>query len=67
VLFEATSALNTVGLSLGATSDLTSAGRWMAILLMFVGRVGPLTFVSALSRGTEAQKVRLAHQDVLIG
>ncbi len=68
VLFEATSALNTVGLSLGATTDLSTAGRWITILLMFVGRVGPLTFVAALSRaGTGAQKVRLAHQDVLIG
>jgi trk system potassium uptake protein TrkH len=68
VLFEATSALNTVGLSLGATSDLSTTGRWITILLMFAGRVGPLTFVSALSRsGSGDHKMRLAQQDVLIG
>ncbi|MFH1765020.1 MAG: potassium transporter TrkG, partial [Gemmatimonadota bacterium] len=42
-MFEMVSAFNTVGLSMGATSDLSGGGRLLTILLMFLGRVGPLT------------------------
>jgi len=42
LLFEAVSAFGTVGLSRGITGDLDSVGRAMVILLMFIGRVGPL-------------------------
>ncbi|MGA1793732.1 MAG: TrkH family potassium uptake protein [Thermoplasmatota archaeon] len=48
ILFEATSALGTVGLSMGFTSQLTILGKIIVILLMFVGRVGPLTFGMAI-------------------
>ncbi|MBU2580933.1 MAG: TrkH family potassium uptake protein [Alphaproteobacteria bacterium] len=41
--FEVASALGTVGLSRGATSELDEVGRAVIIFLMFVGRVGPLT------------------------
>jgi len=41
--FEATSAFGTVGLSRGATAELDSIGRAMIMLMMFLGRVGPLT------------------------
>ncbi len=43
IVFEAASALGTVGLSLGITGDLTDAGKLLITLLMFLGRVGPLT------------------------
>jgi trk system potassium uptake protein len=52
LLFEATSALGTAGLSMGVTSELSGAGRFIVCLLMFMGRVGPLTLVMALSRRT---------------
>ena len=42
--FEAASALGTVGLSMGITSTLSVLGKMVVILLMFCGRVGPLTF-----------------------
>jgi len=45
LLFEAVSAFGTVGLSLGVTGSLTPAGKLAIILLMFVGRVGPLTLL----------------------
>ena len=45
LLFEAMSAFGTVGLSLGVTSSLTSVGKVVIVLLMFVGRVGPLTLL----------------------
>lgn len=48
LLFEAASALGTVGLSTGITAGLTVAGKWIVIVLMFLGRLGPLTFGMAL-------------------
>ena len=46
--FEAASALGTVGLSMGATGALTPLGKLAVIGLMFAGRLGPLSFGSAL-------------------
>ena len=48
LLFEAASALGTVGLSTGITAQLTPIGKLILIVLMFIGRVGPLTFGVAL-------------------
>lgn len=48
IIFEAASALGTVGLSLGITSSLSVLGKVVIILLMYIGRVGPLTFGIAL-------------------
>ncbi len=48
LLFEAASALGTVGLSVGITSALSVLGKIVIILLMFIGRLGPLTFGLAL-------------------
>ena len=68
-LFEAVSAFNTVGLSMGPTGDLSTAGRTVVVVLMFVGRVGPLTFVAAMSQSRPrlAGGFRYAHEDVPIG
>lgn len=44
IFFEAASALGTVGLSMGITATLTVLGKLVIILLMYIGRVGPLTF-----------------------
>lgn len=46
--FECASALGTVGLSRGLTASLTPTGKLIIILLMFVGRVGPLALGLAL-------------------
>lgn len=48
ILFEATSAMGTVGLSTGITPDLSMAGKMVLVVLMYVGRVGVITFGSAL-------------------
>jgi len=50
LLFEIVSAIGTVGLSAGITPMLTTAGKIVIIVLMFVGRVGPLTVVVSLSK-----------------
>lgn len=47
-LFEAASALGTVGLSTGITPALSTIGKLVIIFLMFCGRLGPLTFGMAL-------------------
>ena len=43
LLFEVVSAFGTVGLSRGATGELDGIGRFVIMLLMFIGRIGPLT------------------------
>ena len=48
LLFEAASALGTVGLSTGITTELTPLGQLILIWLMFVGRLGPLVFGIAI-------------------
>jgi len=50
ILFETVSAWGTVGLSAGITSELTFAGRIVIILLMFAGRVGPLSLGLAIGK-----------------
>ena len=50
LIFEAMSAFGTVGLSMGVTSDLDPVGRWIITILMYVGRVGPLTMALAVGR-----------------
>ena len=49
-LFESISALSTVGLSTGVTTEFGSAGRLALCVAMFVGRVGPLALVLSVFR-----------------
>jgi trk system potassium uptake protein len=49
LVFEAISAFATVGLSTGITPDLPAAGQLILVALMFIGRLGPITFASALA------------------
>lgn len=49
VLFETTSAFGTVGLSTGITADLPGAAQILITGLMFLGRLGPITLVSAMA------------------
>lgn len=51
LFFESISAATTTGLSLGVTSHLTGAGRWVLIGTMFLGRVGPLAVLASLLVG----------------
>jgi trk system potassium uptake protein TrkH len=68
-MFEAVSAFNTVGLSMGVTGELSTPSRLLTIALMYVGRVGPLTFAAAiaLSRPNAAGEFRFAYEDVIVG
>lgn len=67
-MFEAVSAFNTVGLSMGQTTQLSPLGRVVVILLMFIGRVGPLSMAAALSRETPyGGRMRYAYEEVAVG
>jgi trk system potassium uptake protein TrkH len=50
ILFEVVSAFGTVGLSTGITPQLSIVGRLLITLVMFVGRIGPLTLALAISK-----------------
>jgi len=65
-LFESFSALGTVGLSLGVTAGLDSFGKLVVIGLMFVGRVGLITFAYGLIRHEGKGKIEYAGEDVMI-
>lgn len=55
IFFEVISAFATVGLSLGITPHLTVLGKLAIVVLMFIGRVGPLTLVLAIGQSSESQ------------
>jgi len=67
VLFEATSAFATVGLSMGLTTELSPAGKILIMLLMFIGRIGPYTLSFALSVREDRMLYRYAEGKIIIG
>lgn len=67
VLFEVVSAFGTVGLSTGITADLPGTAQVVLILLMFIGRLGPITLVSALALRDHSHLHRLPEGRPLIG
>ncbi|WP_409295566.1 TrkH family potassium uptake protein [Peribacillus sp. SCS-26] len=68
IAFETVSAFGTVGMSAGLTMDLTAMGKILITILMFIGRVGPLTlaFALAVNSGTKGN-IRYAEEKILIG
>jgi potassium uptake TrkH family protein len=67
VLFEVVSAFATVGLSAGITAGLPPAGQLLLVLLMFIGRIGPLTVGSALALKQRARRYELPEERVIVG
>lgn len=65
--FEAVSAFGTVGLSLGVTPELTAFGKCVIMILMFVGRLGPLTIAFALTDSKRKGNIRYVEEKILIG
>lgn len=66
ILFEVASALGTVGLSTGITGDLSSTGKIFIVILMFIGRVGVLTFGFALLAKKRRQDPSIAEEDLAV-
>jgi len=67
ILFEATAAFSTVGLSLGITPHLTDIGKIVIILTMFTGRLGPLTLAMALGNRTNKALRKYPEERILVG
>ena len=68
LLFEAVSALGTVGFSTGITADLSVASQYVLAAAMFIGRVGPpIAIVIALSRPDREGMYRYTRERVLLG
>ncbi len=67
VLFEVTSAFATVGLSTGITADLPTSAQLVLIALMFLGRLGPITLVSALALRERTRLYELPEGRPIIG
>jgi trk system potassium uptake protein TrkH len=67
LLFEAVSALGTVGLSVGITGDLDAVGKIIIILLMFVGRLGPLTVALAVGEREATKGFRYPQERIVVG
>ncbi len=67
ILFEVVSAFGTVGLSTGITPDLSYAGKIIISLVMFAGRLGPITIVLALAAGARPVRYSYPEESVMIG
>jgi trk system potassium uptake protein TrkH len=67
ILFEVTSAFGTVGLTMGLTPDLSDFGRIVISLMMFAGRLGPLTLAYALQPKPEKDLYRYPEGKITIG
>ena len=66
-LFEITSAFGTVGLSLDVTPELSTFGKVLVALVMFLGRVGPITFVVSLAARQHPPTYKYPREDIAIG
>ncbi len=70
IVFEATSAIATVGLSMGITSSLSIVGKIVIIALMYLGRIGPLTLMLSIGDHTKhhkANEMNFPPANILIG
>ncbi|MCK9903456.1 TrkH family potassium uptake protein [Frankia sp. Cpl3] len=67
VLFEVTSAFGTVGLSTGITAQLPAFGQYVLVILMLVGRIGPITLASALALRERRRLYRLPEERPIVG
>ncbi|MFN7470102.1 MAG: potassium transporter TrkG, partial [Roseiflexaceae bacterium] len=67
LLFEVVSAFGTVGFSLGITAQLSTASKAILILVMSIGRLGPLTVFYALSQRRRPQTLHYPEENLMIG
>jgi trk system potassium uptake protein TrkH len=67
IMFETASALGTVGLSTGLTPALTTAGKLIIIIVMFVGRLGPLTLLASLTFNLKPARYSYPEEVVIVG
>jgi len=67
IAFEAASALGTVGLSTGITGSLTTAGKLIIIVVMLIGRLGPLTLLAAITFNMKPVGYSYPDEPIIVG
>lgn len=68
ILFETTSALATVGLSRNLTPSLSTLGKFIVIVTMYLGRIGPMSMALAFnSRGVKENSRHLPGENISVG
>lgn len=67
LLFETVSAFGTVGLSTGITPELSAPGKVLISLVMFIGRVGPLTLILSLAQRQRVTEFSYPQEAIRIG
>ncbi|WP_461205561.1 TrkH family potassium uptake protein [Clostridium sp. DL1XJH146] len=67
VVYETFSAFGTVGLSLGLTPNLSFIGKLIVAITMYIGRVGPLTLMLALSSKGKGISIKYPEGKILVG
>jgi len=66
-LFEVTSAFGTVGLTLDLTPTLSTFGKILISVVMFLGRVGPITFIVSLAARQRTPYYKYPEEEIAIG
>ena len=66
LLFESISAIATVGSSMNVTGQLNTMGEWIIIVLMFLGRVGPVTVIVSIMQRKQ-KEIHYATADIIVG
>ncbi|MGC1516123.1 MAG: potassium transporter TrkG [Maribacter sp.] len=66
ILFEVASALGTVGLSTGITGELSTIGKTTIIIMMFIGRLGVLTFGLAIWAKHQQEEIQMPMDDIAV-
>lgn len=67
IMFEVVSAFGTVGLSAGATSELTEVGKALITILMLIGRLGPLTVTLAVAKKSQRGNYEYSEENMMVG
>lgn len=67
IIFEVASAFGTCGASMGITPDLTIFGKSLLILLMFIGRIGILSFLFIMANNEKEPEFHYPKERVIIG
>lgn len=67
IMFEVSSAFGTTGLSMGITADLSSIGKIIIILLMFIGRIGILSLIFLFNRRDKELSYHYPTEHIIVG
>nr|WP_026701373.1 potassium transporter TrkG [Salibacterium aidingense] len=67
IIFEVSSAFSTTGLSMGITADLSTLGKVVIMMLMFIGRIGIFSFLFIMRGKVKGDTYHYPKERVIIG